>query len=160
MIENIPNYKLLLKYNNFDIVYAQYIDFDYNTLNRLRELTLENNSGMNLLLDLFEGLNINEVKADFYLSMWEGFIVGWSVATKEITYFFSHHSHKKYDPSYGYQFNVFISPSYRGFGLASKLLETARDNLPENEKLVVFPYDKISYKFYNKYLKDPKVIFW
>lgn len=118
-------------------------------LQKLRELTLSPGSGLNHELNAFATISkTRPVKAQIILAYKNRKLVGWALLSKEdSTYPFARvMGFKAHD---GALFQVYVHPSYRKQGLASKMFTKAKSICPD--ELCVCPHDVVSHRFYDKF---------
>ena len=119
-------------------------------LKQLRELTLNNYSGMNGELDAYENtIRFRKIKARALIASLEKRIVGWATLSKEPSNFSFKNTNTCFNSDMGYLFEVFVDPAHRRKGIGTSLLNRAK-LLTFGRSLCVCPHDERSNAFFDK----------
>lgn len=125
-----------------------------NFLNKLRSLTLYEESGMNYELDhLTQSAKIRPVKCKVITAHHSREMVGWALCSQEASNFPFTFTNG-YDPSQGVLFQAFVNPLFRRKGIGSMLIKTAKRRFSDM-KLCFCPWDSASLCFFGKFNHYP-----
>lgn len=152
----IMNFEILqdltIRVEDFNLV-AGRDDF----LSKLRELTLEPDSGMNHELDSLQALSQQRpVQCQILTAYRQEAIVGWALLSRESSDFWFTRS-DGYQSEWGALFEVYVDPTHRRQRIGSELIKTAK-SLVGNDTLCIALHDSCSSGFYNKFMEWPTKI--
>ncbi len=148
-----------LKSNNLSIRII-----DYNSVLRrpklvekLRQLTLHPDSGMNYEMDQLSRLaKERPVNCQVLTAHRGGKIIGWALLSKESSSFLYPTWGQHYDAKMGTLFEIYVDPLHRKGGIGKKMFRIASRINPTT--LCVCPWDIRSDSFYAKLAKPGRVI--
>jgi GNAT superfamily N-acetyltransferase len=122
---------------------------DQELLKLLRRLTLGGRSGMNRELDNFSQVMLERpINCKILLASYEKELIAWALLSKEESDF--DFLYQRYNPEYGFLFEVFVDSKHRRKGVATELIKLAKE-LIGKETLCICPWDYNSNKFYDNF---------
>lgn len=118
-------------------------------LTRLRELTLHHRSGLNHELTSLLDIKDRNAKAKVITATMNKQIVAWAILSQEASTFRFPTSNDVFNKEKSVLFEVYVDPSFRRQGIATKLFNTAKMHALDN-KMHICPWDFSSERFYDK----------
>lgn len=126
-------------------------------LSKLREMTLNPNSGMNYELNHLLPLSEKtDVKVNILLGHINDELIAWSLLSSEDTDFYFFRTKKTFSSKDGVMFQIFVKEKYRKMGVGRQMLKFAKYKT-KGQTLCICPWDSVSDSFYNR-LKNNKDI--
>lgn len=126
-------------------------------LSKLREMTLNDYSGMNYELNnLLPLTEKNDVNVKIVLGYLNDKLIAWSLLSSEDSDFYFFRTKKIFSSKDGVMFQIFVKDQYRKMGVGRQMLKFARYKT-KGQTLCICPWDPASDSFYNR-LKNNKDI--
>lgn len=134
-----------IRVRDFNLIFKNKI-----IMSKLRELTLQPDSGLNNELNDLTTLALTRrVEAKIILGYYDGNLISWALCSKEPSSWYSTHWGRRN----GALFEVFVLPEHRQQGVGKAIFEMAKA-YASPEELDICPWDDISQSFYDKVNKE------
>jgi GNAT superfamily N-acetyltransferase len=141
MAKNVTDFTVRIR--DFNIIATKPL-----ILEKLRKLTLHENSGMNYELNhLLRDVKSRTVNCSVLMGYSTGKIVAWALLSKEPSdWYFP--SGESFSPDKGTLLQIYVDPLHRRKGYASRIVKVAYKKT-NKDKLCIIPWDNQSRIFYN-----------